>query len=120
MYAHHERSALVRASFTSHDMGEFVIVEVALKFNAAESQDTILLEAACRQLVRHRIMVVSPLDHAAHFTGNFSNADIRFHINSLVVPPHSEHAVKLLFRPIEKGAGESEVTLRSADPGVCS
>ncbi|CAL1131729.1 unnamed protein product [Cladocopium goreaui] len=61
VYAYHEGSALVRVHLTSQETGEFLNIEVKFDFFAAESLATIKLDAACRQVVRHKIAVANPL-----------------------------------------------------------
>jgi hypothetical protein len=118
IYAYHEGSALVNVSFTSQETGEYITVEVALKFCAPEKLATINLEAACRQTARHKIAVANPLDTPAKFTGSCSNPYVRFSPDSLEVPAKGEKTIDLLFRPVEEGEGEAEATLNSNELGT--
>jgi len=118
VYAYHEGTALVRVNLTSQETGEFMTIEVQLQFYAAESLATINLEAACRQLTRHKIAVANPLMQAARFTGTASESFLRFSPETLEVPPRSEKTIELLFRPLEEGDGEAEVMLKSEELGT--
>jgi hydrocephalus-inducing protein len=117
IYSYHENTALVRVSLTSQETGEFIVVEVELDFYAPESLATIKLEAACRQQARHKIAVANPLSKPAKFIGTSSNPYIRFG-QELEVPAKSERTLDLLFRPVEEGEGDAEVTLKSDELGV--
>eukprot|EP00930_Biecheleria_cincta_P015308 TRINITY_DN12810_c0_g1_i1.p1 TRINITY_DN12810_c0_g1~~TRINITY_DN12810_c0_g1_i1.p1 ORF type:complete len:5041 (+),score=1000.88 TRINITY_DN12810_c0_g1_i1:126-15248(+) len=118
IYAYHEGSAIVRVNLTSQETGEFMNIEVALEFYAAESLATIRLEAACRQLVKHKIAVANPLMQPARFTGTASESFLRFSPETLEVPPRSEKTIELLFRPLEEGEDEAEVSLKSDELGT--
>ncbi|CAE7738994.1 Hydin, partial [Symbiodinium sp. CCMP2456] len=118
VYAYHEGTALVRINLRSQDTGEFMNIEVKLEFYAAESLATIKLEAACRQVVRHKIAVANPLMQPARFTGTASEHFFRFHPETLEVPPRSEKTMELIFRPLEEGDGEAEVMLKSEQLGT--
>jgi len=89
-----------------------------LDFVAAESLATINLEAACRQLARHKIAVANPLQTPARFSGTSTLSCIRFSPETLEVPPRSEKTIELLFRPLEEGEGQAEVTLKSEELGT--
>jgi hypothetical protein len=120
IYAYHEGTALVRVNLTSEETGEFLVIEVALKFYEAESGE-ITMEAACRQLARHKIAVVNPLNKIASFTGTSSNPLFRFQPDTLEVPARSERTIDLLFRPLEEGEGVTEageVMLKSEELGT--
>jgi len=118
VYSYREGAALVRVTFTNSETGEFIIVDVALKFTAPESLGTIPLEAACRQLASHKFSVANPLDRTAHFSSTSAHADIRFSPDKVEVAPRSEQTISLLYRPVEEGVGETEVMLRSEELGV--
>jgi hypothetical protein len=117
VYAYHEGSANVRVSLTSQETGEFVVIEVELQFYTAESLATISMEAACRQVARHRIAVANPLNRPAKFTGSSTHPYVMFS-GDLEVPPKSERTLDLLFRPVEVGEGEAEATLKSDELGT--
>eukprot|EP00439_Symbiodinium_sp_Y106_P048024 s951_g6.t1 len=118
LFRYHEGTALVRINLRSQDTGEFMNIEVKLEFYAAESLATIKLEAACRQVVRHKIAVANPLMQPARFTGTASEHFFRFHPETLEVPPRSEKTMELIFRPLEEGDGEAEVMLKSEQLGT--
>jgi len=118
VYAYHEGTALVRVHLTSQETGEFLNIEVKFDFFAAESLATIKLDAACRQVVRHKIAVANPLMQPARFTGSASESFFRFSPETLEVPPRSEKTMELIYRPLEEGDGDAEVTLKSAELGT--
>eukprot|EP00933_Yihiella_yeosuensis_P077861 TRINITY_DN8880_c0_g1_i1.p1 TRINITY_DN8880_c0_g1~~TRINITY_DN8880_c0_g1_i1.p1 ORF type:complete len:1522 (-),score=340.36 TRINITY_DN8880_c0_g1_i1:161-4051(-) len=118
VYAYHEGSAVVRVNLVSQETGEFLNMEVALDFFAAQSLATIRLEAACRQLARHKIAVANPLQTPARFTGSSDLSCIRFAPEHLEVPPRSEKTIEILYRPLEEGDGEAEVMLKSEELGT--
>jgi len=117
LYSYHETTALVRVSLTSQETGEFIVVEVEVEFYAPESLATIKLESACRQQTRHKIAVANPLSKPAKFIGTSSHPYIRFG-QELEVPAKSERTIDLLFRPVEEGDGDAEVTLKSDELGI--
>jgi hydrocephalus-inducing protein len=43
---------------------------------------------------------------------------MRFSPDAITVPPRSEKTIELLFRPLEEGEGEADVTLRSPELGT--
>ncbi|CAJ1398932.1 unnamed protein product [Effrenium voratum] len=118
VYAYHEGTALVRVNLTSQETGEFMNIEVKLEFYAAESLATIKLEAACRQVVRHKIAVANPLREPARFTGTASLPFFRFSPETLEVPPRGEKTMEIIYRPLEEGEGEAEVMLKSQELGT--
>ncbi|CAK0791292.1 unnamed protein product [Prorocentrum cordatum] len=118
IYAYREGSALASVRFTSQETGEYIIVDVAIKFCAPEKLATVSLEAACRQTARHKIAVANPLDTPATFSGSCSNPYVRFSPDSLEVPAKGEKTIDLLFRPVEEGEGEAEATLNSNELGT--
>jgi hypothetical protein len=118
IYAYHESTAKVRVTLVSRETGEFVCVDVAIQFYAAESLANIHMEAACRQLCQHKIAIANPLDIVAKFKGNSTNPDIHFSHDPLEIPPKSERTVQLLFRPVEEGRGTADITLKSDELGV--
>jgi len=118
IYAYHESTAQVRVTLTSRETGEFVVVDVTCQFYAAESLASIHLEAACRQLAKHKIAISNPMDVAAKFKGSSTNADIHFSHDPLEIPPQSERTIELLFRPVQEGRGKADITLKSDELGV--
>jgi hypothetical protein len=102
----------------SRETGEYKQIEVNLEFFAAESLATINLEAACRQQTRHKISVANPLDTEAKFKSTSTNPYITFSQDPLVVPPNSEKAVDVLFRPVEEGRDTAAITLQSDELGT--
>jgi len=118
IYAYHESTAQVKVTLVSRETGEYVVVDVAIQFYAAESLATIHMEGACRQLVQHKIAIANPLDVIAKFTGSATNPDIHFSHDPLEIPPRTERTIQLLFRPVEEGRGTADVTLKSDELGV--
>lgn len=118
VYAYHEGTALVRVNLTSQETGEFMNIEVKFDFFAAESLATIKLEAACRQVARHKIAVANPLMQPARFTGSASLPFFRFSPETLEVPPRSEKTMEIIYRPLEEGEGDAEVMLKSPELGT--
>jgi hypothetical protein len=114
VYAYHEGRASIRVSLISVKTGEYIVVDVVLTFVAPEPLATIKVDAACRQIHRHKIAVTNPLDRPASFTGSSSLDTIAFSPEVLIVPPKSEKQVELLFRPIEEGSGETDRILSQA------
>jgi hydrocephalus-inducing protein len=118
IYARHEGAALVRVHLTSQETGEFMVVEVAFKFFAAQSLATIDLKAACRDLARHKIALGNPLKQEITFTGTSSNPDISFLPESITVPAESERTIELTFRPVIEGSGTADASLTSEELGT--
>jgi hydrocephalus-inducing protein len=118
IYAYHEGTAQVRVTLVSRDTGEFVVVDCTIQFYAAESLANIHLEAACRQLARHKIAISNPLDVVAKFKGQSTNTDINFSHDPLEIPPQSERTIELQFRPVQEGRGTADITLKSEELGV--
>jgi len=111
IYAYNECQAHVRVTFTSEETGEFIVVEVVITFVPAKPV-TIQMEAACRQLARHKIAVVNPLNRETRFTGSSDDPYIRWGPD-IVVPARSEKTIDLLFRPVVEGQGVAQVRLKS-------
>jgi hydrocephalus-inducing protein len=118
VYAYRERPAKIMVNLVSRETGEYKQIEVNLEFFAAESLATINLEAACRQQTRHKISVANPLDTEAKFKSTSTNPYITFSQDPLVVPPNSEKAVDVLFRPVEEGRDTAAITLQSDELGT--
>lgn len=69
-------------------------------------------------MVRHKIAVANPLMQPARFTGSTSESFFRFSPETLEVPPRSEKTMELIYRPLEEGEGDAEVTLKSPELGT--
>jgi len=108
----------VRVTLVSRETGEFVAIDVSLQFYAAESLATIHMEAACRQLMRHKIAIANPLDVPATFRGHSTNSDIHFSHDALEIPGHTERTIELLFRPVQEGRDTADITLKSDELGT--
>eukprot|EP00929_Paragymnodinium_shiwhaense_P007666 TRINITY_DN111574_c0_g1_i1.p1 TRINITY_DN111574_c0_g1~~TRINITY_DN111574_c0_g1_i1.p1 ORF type:complete len:5027 (+),score=1455.52 TRINITY_DN111574_c0_g1_i1:94-15081(+) len=118
IYARHEGTALMRVLLTSQETQEFMTVEVAFSFVAAQSLAVIDMKAACRQLARHKIALANPLNQETTFTGSCGHPDFRFVPDTVTVPAKSERTIELHFRPIVEGADTCEATIKSDDLGT--
>lgn len=118
IYAYREGTAKVRVCLTSRETKEFIESQVMFKFVAPESLATLELEAACRQLARHKITVANPLDQVATFTSTSSYPHLRFSADPFEVQPGKERTVDLLFRPLVEGSDQATVTLKSDELGL--
>lgn len=118
VYAYKEGSALVRLHFTNSKTEEFMIVEVAFKFVAPDTLQTIKFNTACRQLARHPISVANPLSTPVAFKCESSHPDVRFHPHDFVVPPNNDATLEVQFRPVLEGKGDATITLTSPELGA--
>jgi hypothetical protein len=123
IYAYHvpKGKAEVRVTFTSQSTGEFKVMRLALVFYKLPFLNTIEVEAACRQVARHKIAVTNPLNQSVRLQGISKNPYIKFSPDAMEVPAKSEKTVELLFRPLEEGQDETkeeEVMLTSPELGA--
>jgi hypothetical protein len=96
-------------------------MKIALVFYKLPFLNTIEVEAACRQVARHKIAVTNPLSQPVRLQGISKNPCIKFSPDSLEVPAKGEKTVELLFRPLEEGQDETkeeEVMLTSPELGA--
>eukprot|EP00929_Paragymnodinium_shiwhaense_P012789 TRINITY_DN120685_c0_g1_i1.p1 TRINITY_DN120685_c0_g1~~TRINITY_DN120685_c0_g1_i1.p1 ORF type:complete len:3365 (+),score=726.60 TRINITY_DN120685_c0_g1_i1:1028-10096(+) len=117
VYAYREGSGLARLTFTNPRTDEFLIVEVALKFVAPESLQTLELSAACRQTAVRPIAVANPLSVPVTFKCECSCPEIRCSPAQIVAAPSSEVSVDIIFRPVLPGSGETMLKLTSTELG---
>ena len=71
-------SALVLATLSNPNTGEFLKYEVCFKFTEAKSLAVIKFETACRQVSKWPIMVANPLRKAVTFSCTTTVPDIHF------------------------------------------
>jgi len=111
VFAYRTGEATIQLHFESPDSGEWYDVEVPMKFTEAQSLCEIDLKTACRQLVRHPITVANPMSTPVNFSCQTNNPEICFEPEKFEVPAGRESTLDLLFRPVQVGSGESEITL---------
>merc|ERR1719316_1343660 len=118
VYAYKEGNALVRISFTNPKTEEYMTVEVALKFVAPDTLQTINFNTTCRQVAKHPINVSNPLSTPVVFKCESSHPEVRFSPLDFTVPPNGDATLDVSFRPVLEGTGEGTVTLTSPELGV--
>lgn len=111
IFAYRAIEATVQLHLENPDTGEWYDVQVPMKFTDAQSLAEIDLNTACRQLARHPITVANPLSSAVTFTCQTNNPDIQFDPQNFEVPAGRESTLELLYRPVQVGSGESQITL---------
>jgi len=117
VYAFCEGSGLARLTFTNVKTEEYMTIEVAFKFVAPDTLQTLEFNTTCRQVAKQSIGVSNPLSQMVSFKCEGSHPDIRFAPETFEVGPSSEAFVDVLFRPVLTGKGEATIRLSANELG---
>jgi len=117
VYAYREGSALARLVFTNSKTEEFLAYEVAFKFVAPLTLQTLTFATACRQTARETISVMNPLSSPVNFKCESSNDIVRFVPAEFTAQPGADFSVEVICRPVLPGEFDANLTLKSSELG---